>query len=106
MTQFSRALAASAAFFIGCHAKLMAADEAACELHARQDYTKSFVELSQSPAPIPVRTIELTIALRRLEEEFCLRVAHCTATQQIPIAVEFSKCLNDDAAERLRDGGQ
>jgi hypothetical protein len=50
--------------------------------------------------------MEMTIAQRRLQEQYCLRVAHCelaTMTSQegtVVLDVEFSKCLEEEAKEK------
>ena len=46
-------------------------------------------------------SVEATIAKRRLEESYCLKVAHCVTdgSSQVLGAV-FSGCLSDEAAEK------
>jgi hypothetical protein len=61
-------------------------------------------------------TVEATIARRRLEEQYCIRFAGCLAGPQstgmakvppdmlkLALAAEFSRCLDDEAEENLKN---
>jgi hypothetical protein len=54
-----------------------------------------------------VLSAETLVGLRRIEEAYCYRVAYCiignskeVEARQIPYAVEFAKCLRDEALEK------
>lgn len=81
----------------------LAADETAkaCAVAALTEYTKSALALLQRPGP--VMSVETTVAKRRLEEQYCLRLVRClTVGQQADsalgaavFAAQFGKCLDD-----------
>jgi hypothetical protein len=79
----------------------------ACMTAALMDYTRADLALSQREAS-PVGTVEGTIARRRLQEQYCLRSTRCLIgepTSQITgmtFAVEFEKCLDEEAAEKAK----
>ncbi|HEY6979978.1 hypothetical protein [Reyranella sp.] len=72
--------------------------EFACLNAARDDYQSSKLALLKMPAP---RTIQAIVSERRVEEEYCLRVARCvtrgdtSATGDIQASVEFAACLEE-----------
>jgi hypothetical protein len=85
------------------------ADEAACVEAAFGEYNKANIAIMTQSAP--VMSIDATIAQRRLQERYCLRVAQCRVDGQDSaalIATIFSICLDDEARERLkiRDGAE
>jgi hypothetical protein len=51
----------------------------------------------------PVLSVDATIALRRLEEEFCVRFVRCTFNdpESIRFRANFESCLHDEAMERF-----
>jgi hypothetical protein len=81
------------------------ADETACLTAALSDYVKTNAALVMQSTP--VMSVEATIAQRRLEEQYCLRVAQCRVSGLTRQATEwaaaaaFSSCLNDEAKEHL-----
>lgn len=50
----------------------------------------------------PVLPVESTIAVRRLEEDFCLRFVRCTHADRnsVPFRASFESCLHDEAMEK------
>jgi len=73
-----------------------------CVTAAFNDYNAANLALI-TKIPMPVET---TIAQRRLQEQYCLRAAHCElpsmASQEgtVLLDVEFSKCLEEEAKEK------
>jgi hypothetical protein len=73
-----------------------------CTVAAFKDYNASNLALLATN-PMPVET---TIAQRRLQEQYCLRVAHCELASMpsqestVVLDVEFSKCLEEEAKEK------
>jgi hypothetical protein len=74
-----------------------------CLTKAAQDYLKDKLALSPAPSDIEkLLSVENTLAKRRLEERFCLKVADCLAEPNYPATVKgasFSSCLRDEALE-------
>jgi hypothetical protein len=67
-----------------------------CGTAALNDYIRAGLSLNSL-------SVETLIAKRRLEEQFCLRFAQCAlggVQGQMPLAAEFSKCLEDEAMEK------
>lgn len=77
--------------------------EFACLNAARDDYQNSKLALLKMPAP---RTIQAVVSERRLEEEYCLRVARCvtkgdtSATGDIQASVEFAACIEEVSLDK------
>ena len=80
--------------------------QTACAAAALTEYTRATVALMQQG---PIMSVEATIAQRRLEEQYCLKSTRClmggeptSSTTGMAFAVEFSKCLRDEALERSK----
>jgi hypothetical protein len=70
----------------------------ACGLAANADYNRANVALVQKDGPI--MALETVIAQRRLEEQFCQRIAHCFYGDEPngpPYRALFSSCLRDES---------
>ena len=76
----------------------------ACLVAALNDYNQANLALLTKSEPL--MTVETTIAQRRLQEQYCLRVAQCRLAsmppQQTTWALDsaFSHCLCDEALEK------
>jgi hypothetical protein len=82
-----------------------AADQGnACLVAALNDYNQANLALLTKSELL--MTVETTIAQRRLQEQYCLRVAQCQLAsmppQQTTVALDaaFSDCLRDEAMEK------
>jgi hypothetical protein len=87
---------------LSCAVASASADEAACISAALTDYVKMNAALAIRSAPL--MSVEATIAQRRLEEQYCLRVARCRVggvASAYATAAVFSSCLDDEAKEHL-----
>ena len=84
-----------------------------CQKTAFSNYLKSSLALSQKEILLSVQT---EIAMRRLEEQFCLSFVQCqfpegsflegsTHINAVAFAAMFSRCLEDEARQRLQDSG-
>ena len=64
------------------------------------DFTKANLALMQTGTPL--MSVETTIAQRRLEEQYCLRLTRCFLSDETStvFAVEFDSCLSDEALEK------
>ncbi|WGJ15025.1 hypothetical protein QEV83_01570 [Methylocapsa sp. D3K7] len=78
----------------------------ACMVAALIDYNQANLALlTKSDLP---KTVEATIAQRRLQEQYCLRFAQCQLAslppQQTTMALDgaFSDCLRDEAMEKYQ----
>jgi hypothetical protein len=71
----------------------------ACSEAAIADF-KARLALMQRESP--VLPVESTIAVRRLEEEFCLRFVGCTHSDRnsVQFRASFESCLHDEAMEK------
>lgn len=107
----SRRVLAAAIILLSSEA--IAADEAkdprvACGVAAVTEYNKAQLALMNSALTNPgeIISVELQIAWRRLQENYCLKLAHCftdgssVASPRLALGAEFSKCLKDEAAEK------
>jgi hypothetical protein len=82
-----------------------------CAVAAFSTYNKALIALLQQDASMPPlhSTVELTIARRRLQEQFCLQFARCnfSDTTNKFFAVEYSKafnsCVRDEVLEEYKD---
>lgn len=72
----------------------------ACGVAAMTEYTKANLALMQTSTPL--MSVRATIAQRRLEEQYCLRLTKCFISDEtsMPFAAEFDSCLNDEALEK------
>jgi hypothetical protein len=76
----------------------------ACATEALNEYTKRNLALSSHA--VPVKSVEATIAQRRLQEQFCLELSRCLVGEPsnrsltVPYAIAFSSCLRDEAFEQ------
>jgi hypothetical protein len=54
----------------------------------------------------PVLPVESTIAVRRLEEDFCLRFVRCEHSDpnSFQFRASFESCLHDEAMEKFEGG--
>jgi hypothetical protein len=70
-----------------------------CATAAFQEYNRMNLALLQSA---PFKTMEIAIAQRRLQEQFCARFVACLHgdTSKLPAQLEFSRCLEDEAKEQ------
>jgi len=76
--------------------------DTACLAAALSAYTKANSALMLRS--VPVMSVEAIVAKRRLQEQYCLRVARCRVGDQnqgmaVLYATAFSSCLNDEAKE-------
>jgi hypothetical protein len=76
--------------------------QTACAMTAFNDYNKANLALMAQSTPL--MSVEATVAQRRLQEQYCLRVARCrvgdpTANRSLalPYAAAFSSCLREEA---------
>jgi hypothetical protein len=62
---------------------------------------KSRLDLMQQQSS--VLSVEATIAVRRLEEEFCVRLVGCSFKdpESIRFRADFESCLHDEAMEKF-----
>jgi hypothetical protein len=80
----------------------------ACAAAALEDYTRQRVALSQSPDALPIASVEMAIAERRLQEQFCLKYVTCMVgdpsnrSLDLPFRAEFSTCLRREAEEECK----
>ena len=67
---------------------------------AMTDYKKANFALMQEG--MPLMSVEETIAQRRLQEQFCLRIVRCAFTDQSSpqFMAAFDSCLSDEALEK------
>ena len=75
----------------------------ACADAARLDYNKRLVALLEREKPLPsITSVETILAIRRLEEDFCLRFTRCVLDDQntVDFSVAFHICLKDEALEK------
>ena len=74
-----------------------------CVNAVQADYNKRNLALSERGNPLPsITSVETTLAIRRLEEDFCLRSTRCILDEKnkVDFAVAFSRCLEDEALEK------
>lgn len=78
-----------------------------CLTEALQLYTKLKTAAMMGANSASVLSPATIVGLRRMEETYCYRVAYCIVgdpnsnpSLQVPYAVEFSKCLRDEALEK------
>jgi hypothetical protein len=80
------------------------AAQTACATAAFDDYNKANTALLLQANPL--MTPEATVAQRRLEEQYCLRLARCVvggpanSSLRVPFSSAFSSCLRDEALEK------
>jgi hypothetical protein len=90
---------AVAAILIGAVSGAKAQDsQRSCGLAALSDYNQAIVALVQKGEPLMAP--ETVIAQRRLEEQFCQRVAQCfygNKPSEAPYRALFSSCLRDES---------
>jgi hypothetical protein len=72
----------------------------ACHEGAIADF-KRRLDLIQQQSP--VLSVDATIAVRRLEEEFCVRFVRCTFNdrESVRFRANFESCLHDEAMEKF-----
>jgi hypothetical protein len=81
-----------------------ATQDSTCMVAALNDYNKANLALLTKSELL--MTVETTIAQRRLQEQYCLRVAQCQLAslplQNTTMALDaaFSTCLRDEAMEK------
>jgi hypothetical protein len=81
-----------------------------CAVSVTSDFLRAKIAVSQAElqTSFPVRTIESIMALRRLEEDYCLKLAKCEIlgeTDQliaIRLPLAFDSCLGDEARDHYR----
>lgn len=98
-------LVTATVLLIAMATSVLAADQGnACLLSAFTAYNNANVELMAS-AGIPMK-VDGQIAQRRLQEQYCIRVAQCVnadlPTQETTMAfdVAFSQCLRSEVMEK------
>jgi hypothetical protein len=71
-----------------------------CSEAAINDFKSRFERIQQRSS---VLSIEDTIAVRRLEEQFCVRLVGCTFKDQgsVRFRANFESCLHDEAMEKF-----
>jgi hypothetical protein len=76
----------------------------ACIAAAFKDYNKA--NLALLTGRIPLMSVESTISQRRLQEQYCLRLARCVIgdldnpSLNLPYLAEFSSCLREESLEK------
>ena len=70
----------------------------ACGVAAKADYIKEDLALMKQETP----TVEVTIAHRRLEEQYCLRLTRCFLADETSIRFKetFQSCIHDQDLEK------
>jgi hypothetical protein len=77
-----------------------------CTQRAFTSYIATNNLLLQQQGAAPLQSAEMTIAQRRLQEQFCLQFARCLfpdSTNQalvLPYTAAFDSCLRDEALEK------
>lgn len=79
--------------------------EAGCAEAALREYIGGNLKILQDSAPVP--TVDQQIALRRLQERYCLQFSRCLVPAGAPNAalqtsVHFSACLKTETDVRER----
>jgi hypothetical protein len=84
-----------------------------CGTAALMEYEKNKVailtpKMSDSPERMMDRliSIEGTVAIRRLEEGYCLKLAQCVrkpSDDPLTLALHFNSCIEDEDTERVLD---
>jgi hypothetical protein len=77
--------------------------KSACNEAAIMDF-KGRLAAMQQESPVP--PVESTIAVRRLEEDFCLRFVRCEHSDpnSFQFRASFESCLHDEAMEKFEGG--
>ena len=72
----------------------------ACGVAAKTDYLKEDLALMKQEAPI--MSVEATIAQRRLEEQYCLRLTRCFLSDETSLQFKgaFQSCIHDEDLEK------
>jgi hypothetical protein len=80
-----------------------------CLTAAFNDYNKANLAIKQRTPPLPIEAI---VAQRRLQEQYCLRVARCRVGEPATdrslassYAAAFSSCLAEEAKAQRGGGG-
>jgi hypothetical protein len=75
----------------------------ACATAALEEYNKETLALLSSPDALPIASIEVAVALRRLQERYCLQDAKCLYPNAISSDVRFrsafATCLRDETKD-------
>jgi hypothetical protein len=74
------------------------ADEKTCLTAAFTEYNKA--NLAIMTQVTTVMSVEATVAQRRLQEQYCIRVAQCRTTSPMALAATFSRCLDDEGKNK------
>lgn len=71
-----------------------------CGVAAKADYIKEDLALMKQETPI--LSVEATIAHRRLEEQYCLRLTRCFLTDETSQQFKgaFQACIHDEDLEK------
>jgi hypothetical protein len=74
--------------------------KSACSEAAIMDFKARLSAMQQESSVLPV---ESTIAVRRLEEDFCLRFVRCIHSDpnSFQFRASFESCLHDEAMEKF-----
>jgi hypothetical protein len=76
-----------------------------CGLAIFTDFNKQNLELLQSPGAYPIKSVETVLAQRRLQEQYCLKLARCAVgdpndkSLDLTFRSAFSTCLSEQAKE-------
>jgi phosphopantetheinyl transferase len=77
-----------------------------CAQRAFTSYVTANNSLLQQQGAAPLQSVEMTIAQRRLQEQFCLQFARCLFPDPsneavvLPYTAAFGSCLRDEALEK------
>ncbi len=82
-----------------------------CSVAAMITYNKATLELlqQQQETKLFYPTIEMMVARRRLQEQFCLQFVQCNfpdvsnQTLAVEYSIAFDNCLRDEAREEYKD---
>jgi hypothetical protein len=72
----------------------------ACGVAAKTDYIKQ--DLALTKQEMPTMSVEATIAQRRLEEQYCLRLTRCFLSDEASLGFKeaFQSCIHDRDLEK------
>jgi hypothetical protein len=77
----------------------------ACAVAALENYNRQNLALLASPAALPIKSPQVIVAQRRLQEQYCGRFAICTvgdpnnSSLEVPFRLAFSHCISDESKE-------
>jgi hypothetical protein len=71
-----------------------------CAVNAYKKYLETNIALNQRQGMTP--TIDDVTAKRRLMEAYCVQYLRCVNAPELVMGIEFSGCLDDEDADRLK----